>query len=350
MTLLRVDDLRTRFLTEAGEAVAVDGVTFSVGEGEAVGIVGESGGGKTVTALSILGLVPDPPGRILPGSSIRYRGEELVAAGEDRLRAIRGNEISMIFQEPSAALNPVRSVGSQIVEGLRLHRGMNATDARQAAVGLLDEVGIDEAGARFRAYPHELSGGMQQRAMIAMALACEPSLLIADEPTSALDVTIQAQILDLIRRVSRERGMATLLITHDVAVVAGSCDRILVMYGGQIVEAGATEEVLRDPRHPYTRGLLESLPALGRPEGRLTEIPGSAPSPTSWPEGCRFHPRCGEVMERCTAESPPAIALGPGSTSRGSRCWLHHGEPTEEGISGATDGPEGEPSGTEMGS
>ena len=330
MTLLEVVDLRTRFFTEKGEARAVDGVSFDMGEGEAVGIVGESGGGKTVTALSILGLVPDPPGRILPGSSIRYRGEELVAAGERRLRTVRGNEISMIFQEPTAALNPVRTVGSQIVEGLRLHRGMNASNARDAAVELLEEVGIDEAGARIRAYPHEFSGGMQQRVMIAMALACEPSLLIADEPTSALDVTIQAQILDLIERVSRDRGMATLLITHDVAVVAESCDRVLVMYGGQIVEAGLTGEVLKDPQHPYTRGLLESLPALGRPDERLTEIPGSAPSPTSWPDGCRFNPRCGDVMERCRAESPSAIASEAGSRARASRCWLSDAPPVRD--------------------
>ena len=322
MALLEVVDLRTRFLTERGEARAVDGVSFDMGEGESVGIVGESGGGKTVTALSILGLVPDPPGRILPGSSILYRGEELVGAAERRLQAIRGNEISMIFQEPTAALNPVRTVGSQIVEALRLHRGLSASAARDAAVGLLEEVGINEAGARIRAYPHEFSGGMQQRVMIAMALACEPSLLIADEPTSALDVTIQAQILDLIERVSGDRGMATLLITHDVAVVAESCDRILVMYGGQIVEAGPAGEVLKDPQHPYTRGLLESLPALGRPHERLTEIPGSAPSPTNWPDGCRFNPRCGDVLERCRSESPSAIASKAGSRARASRCWL----------------------------
>jgi len=342
MALLEVVDLRTRFLTETGEARAVDGVTFDVGAGEAVGIVGESGGGKTVTALSILGLVPDPPGRILPGSSIRYRGEELVEAGERRLRTIRGTEISMVFQEPMAALNPVRTVGSQIVEGLRLHRGMSASIARGAAIELLEEVGIDEASARTRAYPHEFSGGMQQRVMIAMALACEPSLLIADEPTSALDVTIQAQILDLIKRVSRDRGMATLLITHDVAVVAESCDRILVMYGGQIVEAGPTGEVLKAPRHPYTSGLLESLPVLGRPDERLTEIPGSAPSPPNWPDGCRFHPRCGEIMERCRSESPPAIASKAGSPARASRCWLSDASPrggASPGTSGGDTGP-----------
>ena len=341
MALLEVVELRTRFLTETGEARAVDGVTFDVGEGEAVGIVGESGGGKTVTALSILGLVPDPPGRILPGSSIRYRGEELVGVSERRLRAIRGNEISMIFQEPMAALNPVRTVGSQIVEGLRLHRGMSASTARGAAVELLEEVGIDEASARIRAYPHEFSGGMQQRVMIAMALACEPSLLIADEPTSALDVTIQAQILDLIQRVSRDRKMATLLITHDMAVVAESCDRILVMYGGQIVEAGLTGEVLKAPRHPYTRGLLESLPALGRPEERLTEIPGSAPSPTSWPDGCRFHPRCGDVVEKCRSQSPPAIASNAGSPARASRCWLSAAPSPGVADAGTSDGDTG---------
>jgi peptide/nickel transport system ATP-binding protein len=338
MALLEVVELRTRFLTETGKALAVDGVTFDVGEGEAVGIVGESGGGKTVTALSLLGLVPDPPGRIQPGSSIRYRGEELVGASERRLRAIRGNEISMIFQEPMAALNPVRTVGSQIVEGLRLHRGMSAATARGAAVELMEEVGIEEASARTRAYPHEFSGGMQQRVMIAMALACEPSLLIADEPTSALDVTIQAQILDLIIRVSRDRNMATLLITHDMAVVAESCDRMLVMYGGQIVEAGITGEVLEAPRHPYTRGLLESLPALGRPEDRLNEIPGSAPSPASWPQGCRFHPRCGDVMERCRSESPPAIVSKAGSPARASRCWLSD-EPSKGVVNpGTSDG------------
>jgi peptide/nickel transport system ATP-binding protein len=309
--------------------------------------VGESGGGKTVTALSILGLVPEPPAGIVPGSSIRYRGEELVGAEEHRLRAIRGNEISMIFQEPATALNPVRTVGSQIVEGLRLHRGMTRPAARGATMALLEEVGIADASTRMRAYPHEFSGGMQQRVMIAMALACEPSLLIADEPTSALDVTIQSQILDVIRRVSRERNMATLLITHDVAVVAQVCDRLLVMYGGQIVEAGPTREVLGAPRHPYTRGLLDSLPAAGRREERLTEIKGSAPSPVDWPGGCRFHPRCGDVMERCSSESPPAISSAAGSRERASRCWLTESQPGDPGRGEAAGGAAGGAGGRE---
>ncbi len=316
--LLSVRDLRTSFFTDRGEVRAVDGVSFHVEEGETLGIVGESGCGKTVTALSVLGLLPDPPARIMEGSSIVFREEELVGASEKRLRAIRGNAISMIFQEPMTSLNPVYSVGDQIVEVLRLHRGMGGPAARAEAVRLLEEVGCPAAGERQDDYPHQLSGGMRQRVMIAMALSCEPALLIADEPTTALDVTIQAQILEILADLRKARAMSVLLITHDLAVVAEVCDRVVVMYAGQVVESGHVEEIFADPRHPYTRGLLDSLPALGESRQRLVPIPGTVPSPMEWPEGCRFRERCGQAFERC-AEAPDLAELAPG---RASRCWL----------------------------
>jgi len=316
--LLSIRGLRTWFSTDRGKARAVDGVSFDVEEGETLGIVGESGCGKTVTALSVLGLLPTPPAKIMDGSSIVFRGEELVGAPEKRLRAIRGNEISMIFQEPMSSLNPVYSVGDQIIEALRLHRGMDARAARSEAVRLLEEVGIPAAHERQSEYPHQLSGGMRQRVMIAMALSCEPSLLIADEPTTALDVTIQAQILELLTRLRETRGMSVMLITHDLAVVAEVCDRVVVMYAGQVVESGGVEEIFRDPRHPYTRGLMESLPKVDELRERLVPIPGTVPSPTGWPEGCRFCERCGQAFEQCR-EAPDLVELGPG---RASRCWL----------------------------
>ena len=316
--LLSIRDLRTSFFTDRGEVRAVDGVSFQVEEGETLGIVGESGCGKTVTALSVLGLLPDPPARIMDGSSILFRGEELVGVSQKRLRAIRGNAISMIFQEPMTSLNPVYSIGDQIVEVLRLHRDMDRRAARAEAVRLLEEVGIPAAGARQGDYPHQLSGGMRQRVMIAMALSCEPALLIADEPTTALDVTIQAQILDILASLRKARGMSVLLITHDLAVVAEVCDRVVVMYAGQVVETGSVEEIFADPGHPYTRGLLGSLPAVGESRERLVPIPGTVPSPLEWPEDCRFRERCGQAFERCT-EAPDLVELGPG---RASRCWL----------------------------
>ena len=321
MPLLEVTDLRTYFTTDAGVARAVDGVSLHVGTGETLGIVGESGCGKTVTALSILGLIPSPPGEIMAGSSIRFNDEELLEVKPARLREIRGNMISMIFQEPMTSLNPVFTVGHQIEEVLRLHRGLSKREARAAGVALLAEVGIPEPDQRFDAYPHQMSGGMLQRVMIAIALSCEPHLLIADEPTTALDVTIQAQILDLLVELQHARGMALLLITHDLGVIAEVCDRVVVMYGGQIVETGTTEEILTRPEHPYTQGLLASLPGIGDRDVRLNPIPGTVPSAEEWPEGCRFRDRCSFAWERCV-ESAPDLLPVDGSSSRSARCWL----------------------------
>jgi len=316
--LLEVSNLRAWFDTDQGTARAVDGVSFDVRAGETVGIVGESGCGKTVTSLSLLGLLPTPPARILEGSSIRFRGEELVGASERRLRQLRGNEIAMIFQEPMSSLNPVYSIGDQIAEALRLHRRMGRREARAEAVRLLEEVGIAGADRRVDEYPHQLSGGMRQRVMIAMALSCTPDLLVADEPTTALDVTIQAQILELIAALRVKRGMAVLLVTHDLGVVAEVCDRVVVMYAGQVVERGTVQEIFRDPRHPYTRGLLESLPSVDEPGRRLRPIPGSVPVPTRWPDGCRFQARC-RLSEAPCAVAQPLVQLGRGD--RVARCW-----------------------------
>jgi oligopeptide/dipeptide ABC transporter ATP-binding protein len=317
--LLSVRDLRSWFFTDQGVARAVDGVSFDVREGETLGIVGESGCGKTVTSLSILGLLPRPPARVMEGSSIRFRGEELVGAGEKRMRALRGNDISMIFQEPMSSLNPVYTIGSQITEALRLHRDLSRKAARAQAVRLLDEVGIPEPGRRIDEYPHQLSGGMRQRVMIAMALSCEPKLLIADEPTTALDVTIQAQILELLASLRESHGMAVLLITHDLGVVAEVCDRVVVMYAGQVVETGTVHEIFAEPAHPYTRALLGSLPDVERPGQRLVSIPGTVPSPTDWPEGCRFRARCPSARGECE-RSQELVRLA--SAARAARCWL----------------------------
>jgi peptide/nickel transport system ATP-binding protein/oligopeptide transport system ATP-binding protein len=316
--LLEVTDLRTWFDTDQGTARAVDGVSFDVQEGETVGIVGESGCGKTVTSLSVLGLLPVPPARILEGSSIRFAGEELVGASVRRMRALRGNEISMIFQEPMSSLNPVYTVGDQICEALRLHRDMGRREARIEAVRLLDEVGIAGADRRVDEYPHQLSGGMRQRVMIAMALSCAPKLLIADEPTTALDVTIQAQILELVAELRRNRGMAVLLITHDLGVVAEVCDRVVVMYAGQVVERGSVQEIFSEPRHPYTRGLLRSLPSLEDRGRRLETIQGTVPPPTDWPTGCRFQARCLLAEERC---GEPQSLIELDRQDRVARCW-----------------------------
>jgi len=316
--LLSVHDLRTWFFTDQGVAKAVDGISFEVREGETLGIVGESGCGKTVTSLSILGLLPQPPARIMDGSSVKLRGEELIGSGERRMRQLRGNEISMIFQEPMSSLNPVYTVGDQIVEVLRLHRGLDRKAAREETIRLLTEVGISEPGRRIDEYPHQLSGGMRQRVMIAMALSCEPTLLIADEPTTALDVTIQAQILELLAELRRRHGMAVLLITHDLGVVAEVCDRVVVMYAGQVVETGSVHEIFGEPAHPYTRGLLDSLPKVDRPGERLDSIPGTVPNPIHWPEGCRFRERCSLAADGCEREQALIELDGAG---RAARCW-----------------------------
>jgi peptide/nickel transport system ATP-binding protein len=266
-------------------------------------------------------LVPRPPGELMPGSSVRFRGDELVGASEKRLRAVRGNDIAMIFQEPMTSLNPVFTVGDQIGEALRLHRGTKKGEARERAVDMLRLVGIPSPEARVHDYPHQLSGGQRQRVMIAMALSCEPDLLIADEPTTALDVTIQAQILELLAELRQRLGMAVILITHDLGVVAEVCDRVVVMYAGQIVEEGTVEQVFRDPRHPYTEGLLKAVPRLGVKQHELAVIPGTVPSPVEWPVGCRFHTRCPYAWDRCVREAPPLLEVR-GEEDRLARCWL----------------------------
>jgi oligopeptide/dipeptide ABC transporter ATP-binding protein len=325
-----VRDLRTCFYTDQGVARAVDGVSFDVHVGETLGIVGESGCGKTVTSLSILRLLPVPPARILEGSSIRFGGEELIGASDGRMRELRGNEISMIFQEPMSSLNPVYAVGDQIAEAVRLHRGLGRRGARSEAVRLLAEVGIPEPERCVDEYPHQLSGGMRQRVMIAMALSCEPKLLIADEPTTALDVTIQAQILELLADLRRRHSMAVLLITHDLGVVAEVSDRVVVMYAGQVVETGTVQQIFADPKHPYTRGLLASLPSVENPGQRLLSIPGTVPNPIRWPVGCRFRERCGYAAEGCEhAQELTSLE----AEDRAVRCWRagHLAAATERG-------------------
>jgi len=319
--LLEVSDLRTYFHTDAGTAKAVDGVSFAIRKGEVLGIVGESGCGKSVTSLSIMQLIPRPPGEILEGSSIRFKGEELAGAGEKRMRALRGNDVAMIFQEPMTSLNPVFPVGDQIGEALRLHRAMNRREAEERAVEMLRLVGIPNPGERAKDYPHQLSGGQRQRVMIGMALACEPELLIADEPTTALDVTIQAQILDLLAELRSRLGMAVILITHDLGVVAEVCDRVVVMYAGQVVEHGTVEQIFSDPRHPYTEGLLKAVPRLGVRQEKLAVIPGTVPSPIHWPVGCRFHDRCPYGWDKCVKDMPPLLEVRS-DPSRIDRCWL----------------------------
>jgi oligopeptide/dipeptide ABC transporter ATP-binding protein len=319
MDLLSIHDLETTFFTDRGPARAVDGVSLGVGKGQTVAVVGESGCGKTMLALSVLRLVPAPAGRIT-GGRVLFDGTDLLALPEAGMRAIRGNRISMIFQEPMTSLNPVFQVGEQIAEAVRLHRGLGAREAREAAVEMLRLVGIPGPAERALAYPHELSGGMRQRVVIAMALACDPELVLADEPTTALDVTIQAQILDLMMDLGRRRNAAVLLITHDLGIVAQTCSRVAVMYAGQVVEDAPVPELFREPLHPYTLGLLRSLPGPGRRGRELEPIPGVVPALTDLPRGCRFHPRCARVMARCREEAPPMLAPAPG---RGVRCWLH---------------------------
>jgi oligopeptide/dipeptide ABC transporter ATP-binding protein len=319
--VLEVRDLETSFVTEGETARAVDGVSFDLFEGRTLGLVGESGCGKSATALSILRLVP-PPGRVTAGS-IRLRGRELLALDEDEMRAVRGAEIAMVFQEPMSALNPVFTVGWQVAESLVVHRHLARSDAQARAVELLAEVGIADPALRARQYPHQLSGGMRQRAMIAMAMACGPAVLLADEPTSALDVTVQAQILELFGELQRKAGTALLLITHDLAVVAEAAERVAVMYAGRIVEHASALELFEAPRHPYTIGLLRSLPER-TPRGRpLAAIPGVVPSALEWPSGCRFRTRCPLARAAC-AESEPA--LEPAGTEPGHLAACHFKE------------------------
>ncbi|HQZ82389.1 MAG TPA: ABC transporter ATP-binding protein [Pyrinomonadaceae bacterium] len=309
--LLEITDLKTHFSTRAGLVRAVDGVSFSLGRGELLGLVGESGCGKSITALSVMQLI-SPPGKIV-GGSIVFKSEELTAASAARLREIRGNDIAMIFQDPMTSLNPVYTVGEQIAEALRLHRKLDRKAAKDAAIEAMREVAIPAPETRVDDYPHQLSGGMRQRIMIAMALACDPELLIADEPTTALDVTIQAQILELLDELRKTRELAVLLITHDLGVVAEVADRVCVMYTGKIVEEAGVNEIFASPKHPYTQGLLKSVPKLssdGRRAERLSTIEGTVPSPTELPPGCHFAPRCLQRMPECEKGEIPFFEIG----------------------------------------
>jgi peptide/nickel transport system ATP-binding protein len=319
--VLEVKNLKTVFFTNSGLFKAVDDVSFHVRSGETLAIVGESGCGKSVTALSLMRLVPDPPGRIV-GGSIMLEGTDLLALDEAKMRAIRGNRISMIFQEPMTSLNPVMRIGDQITEAVRLHRTVSTKEAKNIAVEMLRLVRIPEPARRAKEYPHQLSGGMRQRAMIAMALACRPALLIADEPTTALDVTIQAQILALILDLQKELGTGLVLITHDLGVVAQTAQRVIVMYAGKKVEEASVEALFAAPKHPYTRGLMASIPAVpvsgAATRARLNEIPGTVPSLVRLPKGCAFAPRCKLAIKRCEAEYPPLQDWGGGHLAA---CW-----------------------------
>jgi oligopeptide/dipeptide ABC transporter ATP-binding protein len=308
--LLRVNDLRTSFFTSDGEVRAVDGVTFDIADGRTLGLVGESGCGKSVTALSIVKLLPKDTARII-GGEMQFNGRELATLPEEEMRSIRGNEISMIFQEPMTSLNPVITIGDQIAETVRLHQGASRSEARNRAIEMLGLVKIAEAQKRVGNYPHQFSGGQRQRVMIAMALACTPKLLIADEPTTALDVTIQAQILELIGELQQRLGMAVLLITHDLGVVAERADEVAVMYAGKIVESATPEIIFSRPKHPYTIGLLNSMPSRRGAKKRLEAIPGMVPSPLNWPTGCRFRDRCGYADARCAEGQPQVIEIEP---------------------------------------
>jgi len=313
--LLQIEELSVDFATDHGWANVVDRVSFGVGAGEIVGLVGESGSGKTVTGLSVLGLVPTPPGR-RSGGHIWFDGRDLTALPERAMRDIRGNDISMIFQEPMTSLNPAFTLGDQIAETVRRHRGGSRGAARARAVEVLSMVGIPHAARRVRDYPHEFSGGMRQRAMIAMSLACEPKIVIADEPTTALDVTIQAQILELLASMRDDIGTGVLFITHDLGVVAEVCDRVVVMYAGQVVEQAPVGDLFYRPRHPYTEGLLTAMPQLGARTARLASIPGRTPEPWAMPPGCRFGPRCPHSTPRCHEQPIPLLPVGPQRTSR----------------------------------
>ena len=315
-TLLEVDDLRVVFGAGNRPARAVDGVSISIQPGETVALVGESGCGKSVTALALARLVPSPPGIITSGQ-IRFEGRDVLRMSATELRRLRGARIAYVFQEPGASLNPVFRVGWQIAEAIRLHQ--TGTPVHDEVVRLLKLVGLSAPERQLEAYPHELSGGMQQRVMIAMALACRPALLVADEPTTALDVTIQAQIMELLVSLQNELRMAMLLITHNLGLVAGVAGRIYVMYAGRIVESGPTEQVLSQPGHPYTRGLLEAVPSLAGATGGLQGIAGSVPNAARLPSGCRFHPRCAQCRDMCRQREPELVQVGPGHLAR---CWL----------------------------
>ena len=317
--LLEVDDLKMYFHTEDGVVRAVDGVSYTLDRGETLGVVGESGSGKSVTAMTIMGLISMPPGKI-EGGDVRYRGRSILEMTEEEMQHIRGNDIAMIFQDPMTSLNPVYKIGKQVGEGLRLHRGYSKQEALKRATELLDLVGIPEPEKRVNEYPHQFSGGMRQRVMIAMALACDPDILIADEPTTALDVTIQAQILELMQELRKKLGMSIIMITHDLGVVASMCERIAVMYAGHIVEYGTADEIFYEPKHEYTKGLIRSIPKLNVQETeRLIPIEGQPVDLLNPPAGCPFAPRCANCMKICLREMPPKTEL---SDTHYSQCWL----------------------------
>ena len=320
MALLEVKDLQVSFFTPAGEVKAVGGISFSLERGKVLGIVGESGSGKSVTAYSILQIL-EKTGKIVSGS-IRFNGQELVGAGEKVMKELRGNRISIIFQDPMTSLNPTFSIGHQLMEGILLHTNRNRQQAWDRAVEMLKLVGVNEPEKRMKQYPHQLSGGMRQRIMIAMALACEPDILIADEPTTALDVTIQAQILELMQKLQKEMGMAILMITHDLGVVAQMCDEVIVMYAGTICEQGTVDEIFYNPRHSYTKGLLRSIPTLEQ-SGRLQPIAGTPIDLLNLPEGCPFAPRCEDAMKICLKKRCERTAI---NDSHYAACWLNHKE------------------------
>ncbi|MDU0204862.1 ABC transporter ATP-binding protein [Paenibacillus sp. MAH-36] len=320
--LLEVENLRVNFKVEGKEVSVVNGISFGIDAGETVGVVGESGCGKSITSLSIMGLIPSPPGRIADGR-ILYNGQDLLQLKESQMQQIRGNDISMIFQEPMTSLNPVIRVGKQLDEVILLHNAVSKKAAKERSIEMLRTVGIAQAEQVYASYPFQLSGGMRQRVMIAMGLACEPKLLIADEPTTALDVTIQAQILDLMRQLKQKTNTSILLITHDLGVVAEMCDYVVVMYAGEIVEEANVDTLFHDPQHPYTKGLLASIPKLGDKRDRLYSIPGQVPPAGTITSGCKFAGRCSEVLDVCRTTSPELVSVG---VKHRSRCLLHHGK------------------------
>ncbi len=326
MALLEVKDLHTSFFTPAGEVKAVNGVTFSLDEGKVLGIVGESGSGKSVTAYSILQILSSP-GRIVSGS-IRYRGQELVGVDKNEMSKIRGNKISIIFQDPMTSLNPVYTIGNQLMEAIMLHTDRNKEQARERAIEMIRLVGITEPEKRIKQYPHELSGGMRQRVMIAMALACEPDILIADEPTTALDVTIQAQILDLIKDLQKQFGMSVILITHDLGVVAEMCDEVIVMYAGEVCERGTADEIFYNPKHEYTKGLMRSIPTVSDDDRRLEPIGGTPVDLLNMPDGCPFSPRCEAAMQICLHCKAKEMLI---NSDHAATCWYNAKEALEKG-------------------
>ena len=324
-TILEIKDLCVEFQTVEGTVHAVDHLNYTLHKGEKLGIVGESGSGKSVSSLGMMQLIPNPPGRIT-GGEILYHGKDLVKASEKEMQKIRGNEISMIFQEPMTSLNPIIKCGKQIAESLRLHRGMKKKEAMEEAVRMMRAVGIANPEVRAHEYPHQMSGGMRQRVMIAMALACQPQILIADEPTTALDVTIQAQILDLIRELNESMGTSVVFITHDLGVVSELCDTVIVMYTGHIVEQALVKELFESPKHPYTKGLLNAIPKITRERNPLETIEGMVPNPTERIEGCSFSPRCPYATDQCRKAEPPMAELSDG---RLVRCWQYAKENEE---------------------